>query len=243
MFILQVVIFQLFIFAVLIIVMRQIISKKVTIDKAQLQKLSEVYIEKEKELRDKQEEGQQKYNELLDKARKEAIEIRARAQTEAKSENERIMEQARAQSEQIIKRAEKCGEEVKKDIDEHIRRHAADKACELIRDILPEEIRKKMHTQCVKELIEKGFTALEHMQIPEESKEAIIVTPYKLSPEETNSILKGIEKYVKHKIIIKEEVNEKIISGIKVSIGSLVLDGSILDRAKRILEREIEDKS
>lgn len=238
MLIIQVILFQLFIFSILVIVMRQIIAKRVTIDKAQLQSLSETYLEKENALRVKQEEAKRNYNETIEKARIEAADIRIKSQEDAKAEQERIMEQARAQSEQIIKRAENCGEQIKKDLDDLINERSVRKACELIGKILPEAIKKEMHEKWTEELITSGFSALEHMQISEDIKEVKITTPYKLTEKERTAIGKGVGKYIQHKIDIVEKVDTSMVSGMTVTIDNIILDGSALYRAKQIAEKK-----
>ncbi len=237
----QLILFQVFIFALLVIVLRYVISKRVKLDKAQLQQMGAEYVQKEQEIRREQEKIKQEHDETVNKAAKEAAEILVKAQEEAKEEATRIVDKAQAQSEQVVQRAEKCAEGIIGDIEEKIKRGAVDKGCDLIGRILPEDTKKEIHAKYIGELINSSFDALSHMNIAEDIKEIEAISPYKLSEKILKEIKEGVKKYVKTDIDIKESIVLKLIAGIVIKIDNVVLDGSLLYRAKKIAKETKEE--
>ncbi len=239
MFIIQLVLFQIFIFSALVVVLRYVIAKRVKLDKDVLQSLSEKYMEKERQLMQEQEEIRKNYTEAVEKARREALEIRANAQDEAKKEAASIVERARQQGEQIVVRAGNSAQAMKTELDDLIAERSTLKACELIGRILTDDIKKDVHEKWTKELIEEGFSTLRQMKIPADIAEAVVISAFHLSKPELESIERAVSDVLGRKIRVKEETDEKIISGIIFKIGSVVLDGSFLNKARKAVdERE-----
>jgi len=236
MLIVQLIIFQVFIFVILVMVLRYLFGKNVTKATAHLESLTEEYIKKEEGLRKEYSNIQKKYDETIGQSKKDAAEIQDKAQKEAKEEGAKIIDSARLESENIVKRAENCAEQIKKEINENIERQAIEKASVLIENILPEDIKLKLHEKWVKELIEKGFEHIKHIDIQENVKEAKIISAYVLQPQESNAIKKEIKNHLKQEINFRDEVDSKIIAGVIIKIGSVILDGSISNKIKKIAD-------
>lgn len=236
MFIVQLIVFQIFVFAVLVIALRHVMSKNVSSAAARLQAMSEEYILKEEELKKEQSKMSQKYTEVLERAKKDAAQIHSKSQEATKKEVTDMINCAREESEQIVKRAENCTMETQKEMDGKVKVEADSIACKLVGHILPEEIKKQMHVEWVKDLTEGVLGSLEKMNIPADVTEAEIRSPYKLDPEYLDSIKTKFKTYFKREIGVKVTNVPELIAGIVVTIGSVVVDGSLLSRAKKVVE-------
>ena len=241
MFIVQLVIFQVFIFALLVVLLRYVMGKNVTNATSGLQKMSGEYIKKEEALKREYNELREKYKETIEQAKKEAMGIRDKGQEQAKKEAAEVLDKARMKSEQIIKRAEKSGEQIKKDLDKRILKASMEKATMLIGDVLPDETKKSIHEKWTKNLIKSGFSSLSQMNIPEDVKDIRVITPYTLTPEDISAVKADLVVHLKKDIFIKEEIDETLIAGIVVVVGSVFLDGSLLYKAKKIAEEQKKD--
>jgi F0F1-type ATP synthase delta subunit len=191
-------------------------------------------MEKERQMKKEREEIREKYTETIAKAKREAFEIREKAVQDAKSEAADTLGAAHRESEEIIRRAESCREEAGKEMAESVEKAAVDKACSLVGEVIPEDLKRLVHAKWSKELIDGGFDTLKHMRVPEDVKEAKIKSAFKLSHEEILRVKKEIENILRRKVEIEQEESPGMIAGIVVEVGHVVLDGSLLHRIERL---------
>ena len=176
--------------------------------------------------------------ELLAKARDEAEKLKVQIVKETEKEREETLRQARSQSEDIIKQADKSRQLLISEINERISKAAIEKACELIQKTLPNRFKEDVHSHWVEELIESDFNRLERLQIPEGIKEITLTSAFNLSDKQRATLSKKLKTIMGRDIVLKEEVDPKVVAGLVIHIGSLVMDGSlrnrILEKAKSI---------
>lgn len=232
MLIISLVLSQIVIFVGLIYFFKRILSKNVISATKHLEELSLEYSRKEKEVDRQLEEARHKSEELLSKAREEAEAEKARIIKAAEEEKDRALKSARSESEKIIQQADRSRELLISEIEEKIAKGAVDKACELIQNTVPEKFKQDVHSHWVKELIEDGFNRLESLQVPEDIQEVRVISAFSLSGDEGKNLSKKLKELFGREIRLKEEVDSKIVVGIIVAIGSLVLDGSLRNRIK-----------
>jgi F-type H+-transporting ATPase subunit delta len=96
-----------------------------------------------------------------------------------------------------------------------------------------------VHAHWVEELIEEGFNQLEHLRMPEDLREVKITSAFPLTEGQRKSLVKKLKEVLVKDITLKEEVEPKIVSGFIITIGSLVLDGSLKNK---IQERARSDR-
>ncbi|MBU1061813.1 MAG: F0F1 ATP synthase subunit delta, partial [Candidatus Omnitrophica bacterium] len=79
----------------------------------------------------------------------------------------------------------------------------------------------------VRDLIENGFKKIGQLKIIKGIKEIKVLTAFPLSDSDRAELLKKVNKLLGSNMDLKEELDPKIVAGIIVEIGSLVLDGSL----------------
>ena len=226
------ILFQILIFTGLIFIFRRILNKNVVSATRHLEELNQDYSKKEKEIDRQLEEARKKSEEMLAKAGEEAERQKNHIIKEVEIERDKILNQSRIKSEEIIQQADKSRQLLVSELDERIAKEAVDKACELIQDTLPEEFKHDIHSRWTEELIEDSFSRLERLRIPEEIQEAKITSAFSLNERQRKDFSKKINKMLKHDVTLKEEIDPKLVAGIIVTIGSLVLDGSLRNKIK-----------
>ena len=82
----------------------------------------------------------------------------------------------------------------------------------------------------VEELIDAGFGHLERLNIPNEVTEARIVTAFPLTEEQRKKLHKLLKNILDKEMKLKEEVDKRIVAGVSIIIGSLVLDGTLQNK-------------
>jgi len=230
MLIISLVLFQIFIFAGLIFVLRRMLTKNVTDATRHLEELNQDYTKKEEEVNRQLEDTRVKSQNILKEAQEEAAKLRAQITKEAESERDKILEQARTQNDTIIQQAEKSRQALISELEERIERESVNKACELMQVTLPEQFKQDVHLHWVEELIGNGFSKLEHLQLPEDIQEIKITTAFPLTEEQRKDLSKKLKDVLGYETVLKEEIEPKVIAGLIITIGSLVLDGSLKNK-------------
>jgi F0F1-type ATP synthase delta subunit len=205
-------------------------TKNVVSATQHIDELSRDYAIKEIEINKQLEEIQQKSQQLIQQAQDESQSLKVQAIKEAAEEKEKILNQARAKNDEIIQQAENSRQLILSEMDERIGKEAINKACELIQNTLPEQFKQDVHTHWVEELIKDGFSNLARLNIPPDICEVKVTSAFPLSEEIRQDLFKKIKNIFGRDIKLKEEVDRKIVAGLIISVGSLVLDGSLKNK-------------
>ena len=169
---------------------------------------------------------------MLNKAKEEAEKIKLEIIQSAENERDKIIQQARGQSDEIIKQADKAREKLLLELEERIAKAAIEKACLLIEETLPDEFKKIVHTHWVEDLIENGFSQVKQLRLPDELNEAKVISAFSLTDEEREKLKHKIKAVLGRNLVLKEAVDKNIVAGIIITLGDLVLDGSLKNKIK-----------
>lgn len=232
MLIISLILFQVFIFVGLALMLRRIMTKNVTDATRHLEELNQDYAKKEEELNRQLQEAQQKSQNILKEAQGEAEKLKTQTIKEAEGERDKILEQARTQSDTVIQQAEKSRQVLIAELEERIKTEAVNKACELMQVTLPEQFKQDVHLHWVEELLENGFSQLEHLRLPQGIREIKITSAFPLTEGQRKNLSKKLKNVLGDEMVLKEEVEPKVVAGLIITIGSLVLDGSLKNKIK-----------
>lgn len=230
MLIFSLILLQIIIFIALITIFRNIMNKNVVSATKHLESLSQDFSEKEKEVDKRIEYSKQKAQEIILKAQEEAEQIRKENVSAIEQERDKILKQARDQGEGIIQQADKSRELLLSEIDDRITKQSVIKACELIQYALPEQFKKDVHSLWVEELIGAGFNKLENLRIPQDIREIKVVSAFPLTEQQRLILLEKLKPVLGADIKLKEENDSKLVAGLSIAIGGLVLDGSFKNK-------------
>lgn len=232
MLVISLIILQIVIFAGLIFMFRRIMTKNVVSATRHIEELNQDYAKKEQEINHQLEETKFKSESILKTAQEEAEKLKTQTIKEAENERDKIIGQARLQSTEIIQQADKSRQSLLSEIEERIGKEAVNKACQLLQVALPEEFKQNVHMHWVEDLIEGGFSQLESLRIPKDLQEARIICAFPLNIEQRKNLFKKLKHVLGPEVTLKEEVDPKVVAGLIISMGSLVLDGSLRNKIK-----------
>jgi len=221
---------QVLIFVGMIFILKRIMTKNVISATRHIEDLNQEYVKKEELVTIKLEEAKQKSEDIVAKAAQDAEAFKTKIMKEANTESENILKEARAKSGEIIQHADKTRERLIMEIDERVASGAIDKATELIHYTLPEKFRKDIHSQWIDELIENGFGKVERLNIPKDIKEIKVISAFELEEAERKALVKKVKSILGYEARMKEETDPKIVAGLVLHIGSLILDGSLKNK-------------
>ncbi|MGE5197134.1 MAG: F0F1 ATP synthase subunit delta [Deltaproteobacteria bacterium] len=224
------IILQVAIFAGLIYMLRKIMTQNVVLATRHLDELNQDYSKKEDEVNRKLEQVQRDSMDIMAKAQEEAVKIKEQILKEAETQKEELLKQAHQQSQEMIEQADKARQALLAEMDERVSKEAINKACELINYTLPEKFKQDVHTHWVEELVESGLSRIERLHVPEDINEVKVTSAFDLTESQRRMLAKKIKDIFGREISLREEKDPNVCVGLIISIGSLVLDGSLKNK-------------
>jgi F0F1-type ATP synthase delta subunit len=195
--------------------------------------LNEEYSQKERQINQEMDSARQKAEQILAQAKADAERSKNQIIKEAKEQRDKILRQARLQSDELIQQADKSRQLLISELEQRIEKEAVIKASELIQSSLPEQFKQSAHAYWIEDLIKNGFSELKHLAIPEGINEVKVISAFPLTEQQRASLSKGLRQLLNRDITLKEELDPKVVVGIIVNIGSLVLDGSLKNKIRQ----------
>ncbi len=214
-------------FLVMVTFMQKVIRGDVMSATQHLDKQAQEYAAKEKELNQKLEDIKRQGQEIVAAAQKEADAKREEAAKQAKEQQDKIIAAAHAQADEVIKQADAARLALLADMENKIDERAVDKAVELLSGALPESLRSLLHERWVAELINTSFEALDRLKVPEDISTAGVVSAFALSDDQRATLQAKLSAKIGRQIQLQESVDQRLIAGLVVAIGSLSFDGSV----------------
>ncbi|MBI2871024.1 MAG: F0F1 ATP synthase subunit delta [Candidatus Omnitrophica bacterium] len=232
-----IILLQILIFAGLVFFLRQILTKDVGQATQHLKQQEEETAKKEQELKAKLQDTEKYYEETLKKANDESGLIKTQAIKEIHEARERILEQARTQSEEIIQRANKTSEQLRENVLTDLGKKTLLAASELLRNALPPAFRRKIHDDWVEELLTSELAALDRMHLPEGLGSVELKTAFPLTPQEKGALKSKLKARLKKDLEIHEVTDSTLVAGVVVTLGGVVLDGSLANKIRDVAEK------
>lgn len=241
MFIFSLILLQVFVFGALVFFLKHLLTRNVTSATSHLQGMIKDHTSKQEEIKKKLEEAQKRYDEAIIKAKKETEDLKEKYRKEIEEERDGVIEKAHQESEEIVKRAHKTSETVRAEIEKIVNEKAQEKAAELICQVLPKEVAQLMHTVWIKSLINEGISGLDRLRVPEAITKAQVQTAFSLSKEEKGELTKRLKEKLDTDIEIEESIQANLVSGMVISLGNVVFDGSFASKIREVA-RELTEK-
>lgn len=231
----QLLIIQLVIFGALAVLLRYVLTRHITSASSHLQLLTQECEKKLEEAKARQEEGERYYQEVLSKSREEGEALKQRLIREGQEAKQELLEQGRQEAEEMMKRARVAAELLLQELEQKIADGAIEKAHQLLQELLPGEVSEDIHYEWVEETIKNGLEGLARLHVSPDAREAQVTSAFPLRSDEKSLLQNALHKKLGRTIHLKEEVNPQLILGLKVTIDSLVIDGSLLFKIRESL--------
>jgi F0F1-type ATP synthase membrane subunit b/b' len=224
------IILQLVIFSALIYFFRKIMNQNVVVATQHLDELRHDYEKKQKQIDAQMEEAKAQAQAIVDQARGDVEKQKSEILTNAQKERDRVTQEARAHAEEMVQQAEKSRYQLLAELEHRITRESVQRASELIGQVLPEPFKKEVHAHWTEELLKGKLTQLEDVRVPSDIQGVKIISAFPLEEAQRQLLSKNIKNKLGKDIQIKEEVDPKIVAGLIISMGSLLIDGSLKNK-------------
>lgn len=221
------VLLQVIIITVLVLFMRLLFTRHVSSATAHLHELNEDYSQKLDDAKKRQTDADKYYDDMLVKAKTDAERSKVQILKEARDMQTQILTDARRQSEEILTQGNAARQEMIKDIDRRVDERAMERACELVQTLLPEQMTLQMHEQWVDELLKNGLGELSRLNLPADVHQAHVASAHALDAERKAALGKKIKDALKREIKLEVATDPKLVAGIRITLGSVIIDGSL----------------
>ena len=219
-------------FVALVVILRWFMGRYATTATARLQDLSQDYLRKQEELKKRLEESERHYQEQLAKAQEEARQLKAQAIREANAERTQMLEQARQEAERIVQQAMQARDAIQREFTQSVELKAVDRACELLRQVLPEGFRESVHHQWVEQLLQNGLLDEQQAQGTGKLDQAAVASAFPLSDGDRSRLQERLLAALGHPVTLQETVEPALVAGLRITLGHLMLDGSLSSKLR-----------
>lgn len=224
-------------FGGLFLFLRTILTRLASQTTGHLKALSQETFLQQETLKKRLEEAERQYQEAQAKAQEEARQLKSQALKEAEASRQQLLEQGRQEAQRIVAQAIQARELLQHELTQSFEFKAVDRACELLKEVLPPLLRESTHTQWLDELIDNGLIKVEHLETQEKVREARVVSAFALTPSQRKLLLERLKTALGSEVTLQEEVNPDVIAGLIITLGHLVLDGSLASKLKEAARR------
>ena len=229
------IVLQILFFVGLLYFLRSILSRKISKATWDLEELSRDYVAKKEEA-----------DKLIEKAQRESKMVGARVKQEAEQAKEKIIQEAQDQREQVLKEANKKGMEITRkaernveylrgELDQKIDERAREKVMALLLQSVPETFFKEVH-QGMMAGLDQGEFELKHLKLAEDVKDAGVVCAFALTDKQKDELKQKLKKRIGSDVALKEKIDPGLIAGFMITIGSVVIDGSLKYKMEKAMQ-------
>lgn len=216
-----------------IMILRRVLSQHFIDAASRLQDLSAEYTRRQEELKERLGESERQYQEQLAEAKQEAERVVAEAHREADTTKAARLEEARVEGERIVQQALETKESLRRELEGQMERRAIERACELIDQSLPDELRTEIQGQWLDELFKNGLAQFDRLKQQGGAGEVTVTTALPLTEPQRKLLHAKLKERLHKEIAVTEQVDAKLVAGLTIAVGDLVLDGSLASRLQR----------
>ena len=233
----QLVLIQIITFLAIIFALRKLLYTQSAEEIKRLQELNRESGRRLQELNEKIKESEEKKREKIKEAEEEAKRLREEAEEEARRLKEEILSKAKEERERIIELALRNKERLREEIAEDMRARTGEVFAEVLAQIIPEQMMRAGHKEMSKEFL-RDIERLESAHFSNlQVEKADLVSAYPLEEREAERIVQVLCRKTGYNLSLEKKVDKRILAGLKVRLGSLVIENTLLSRLKKAIEK------
>ena len=222
-------------FGGLLLLLRIILSRLATQATGHLKVLSQETLAQQEALKKRLTEAEGQYREQLVKAKEEADRIRSESLQKTQLECQKMLEHAHQEAERITQQAIHGRQKREEELMASMEKRVLERACELVQEVLPMELRETTHADWLDRIIKDGLIPLERLKTQEKIHEVQVTSAFPLTPSQRKQLLERFQTVLGSSLTLKETVDPRIIAGLVVTLGHSVLDGSLVSKLKEVV--------
>lgn len=194
--------------------------------------MNEEFERKKAELKKLTQETEANAQRMIAAAQVECQKLKAQTYEDLEQTRLKSIQETRQEAERIVGDAMKARDAMRLELMQEIQTRTIDAACELVREMFPVALREEVHQFWINELIAQGLAALDQFSSREEIKSVEVLSAFPLSTEHREKILWTVQKKVHTEARLDEKVLPELIAGMRLTLGHLVLEGTLSSKLK-----------
>ncbi|MDD5097210.1 MAG: F0F1 ATP synthase subunit delta [Candidatus Omnitrophica bacterium] len=227
-------ILQIITFIGLIILLRFLFTRHLKVALDRLNTLHEENLAKEEELNEELKRAKEESQAMIDQGKAEAEMIIEETKVEARKLRSELEEEAKVQASKIVAMGRTEAEKMKGTLSKDIQGQSVELASRMIAEMLIDADKVALQYQFVNEIIEE-ISHLSKEQFNVQSKEIKLISSYPLLDRQRDELKKVLSEKLAGAFEIKEQIDPKLIGGLILDIGGMVIDGTLKNRLQRII--------
>lgn len=233
--ILQLIFFQIITFVVIIAILRFVFGSQLKVALNRLESLHQESLEKEEIL-----------NKEIDRARAQSQSEIARSKEEARliidnarKNAERIAQDGVAQAHLQAKKMLIEAQQNAKSLEGRIRETASEKAVGIARDLIAAVFSERgqavMHEQLIEELLDE-LDKVDRGRLAADATTAQVTSAQMLAPSQKERLKSILTSKTGRDISLEEKIDPALVEGVVITMGGIVIDGSLQNKLQKVLD-------
>lgn len=228
---LQLILVQVVVFILIVIGLRKLLYSKASVEIKRAQLMVDESNKKVEVLSGQIEEAKTEYNRTIAQAKEDAQKLIAEAQKEAEELRAKHLQESRKEIDKMAKAAQAKIESMEREIHRMAARKSIHFSKAIIKQVLTAGCLGATHDVMIEE-ISQQIVNINLGQMSEDIKEVEIVTIFPLGKEKMEMLKNKLSSLLKKEIEIKERIDDSVMAGILIKMGSLILDGSLANKLR-----------
>lgn len=228
---------QVVIFGAIFFLLKFLISRGEKEAIARLSALHEENLAREEELNEELKRAKEESQAQIQQGKDEAELIIEEAAKEAHRIRINMEEQAKVAADKIIANARIDAEKLKAAMIKDVQAQSVELAMRMITELLTETDKVALQYEFVKGIIEE-ISRLPQDHFNVEGNQAVRVTSSSmLSDKQRDEIKRLLKQKTGKEVGLNEQIDQKVIGGLTVELGGMVIDGTLKSKLQRIISR------
>ena len=229
---LQFIVLQIIVFSVIVYFQKKILGGDTENAVKRLSLVYEDLIKKQKDLSEKIADAEKEFQAKKEESATIADKLANQAMDEAHKKEDELLKKARAEAEDILAKAHGSKEQFRHELEIEANKKMVDFAAGLIGSIFDEKTKSVIHEQFIRNFIEQAKQS-DLASVDLQGRNPEIRTAIAFKKEEKEQLQQVLAtKLGKADLQIEEVVDEKLIAGVALVIGTLVVDSGFATALK-----------
>jgi F0F1-type ATP synthase membrane subunit b/b' len=239
MLLLQLVVMQILIFGVVIYVLKKLLYGDTESAVNRLDKSYKELSVKKHEMGEKMFEMQKEYEKKKAEAEQIAADMKEKADKEIAEKRDEIIHKAKEEAERIVSDTQNMKQKIREDIRKEEENSMLLRCSEIMDSMFRNLGKGRINAVMVEDFLNE-FENMDMSHIPPGVQEVVMVVSETLPEELIEKAYGAIARKAPKGTKIKETVDKKILGGMVLKFGGIVIDGSVASRLKeKIMERMV----
>lgn len=227
-------IIQIITFAGIVLLLRFLFSRHLKSALDRLNTLHEENLAKEEELNEELKRAKEESQAQIQQGKEEAELIIEEANREAQRIRMNMQEEAKLQAEKIISDGRLDAEKIKASVIKDVQAQSVELASRMIAELLTETDKIALQYEFAKGIIEE-ISRLPKEQFNVQGNQVKVTSSFPLLDRQRDQIKDVLVKVTGKKIELSEQIDPKLIGGLIVEMGGMIIDGTLKNKLQRVI--------